>query len=152
MTNIPFPNPHDANALNNYLDALAAGEQVNPVSDVETAASAFHQLATRAEVKLQTQPTEHVKGKETMHTATLAAPVSNRTRRQMAEAEKPSRTHGWLSAVIVAGLMISMIGSAWLNREPGNPHDRLAFAPGTVESATFVCPVTLPNHVNAPDG
>ena len=70
-----------------------------------------------------------------MHTATLAAPVSNRTRRQMQAADKtPGRSYGWLSAVIVAGLMISMIGSSWLNREPGNPHDNLAFAPGTAET------------------
>lgn len=136
MTNIPFPNPHDADALNDYLDDLAAGKQVNPESDVEMAAQDFHQLASRAEVNPPTQqPIEQMRGKETMHTATLAAPVSNRTRQQMAAVEKKSgRSFGWLSAVIVAGLMISMMGSAWLNREPGNPHDQLAFAPGTPEA------------------
>lgn len=131
MTNIPFPNPHDADALNDYLDELAAGKQAIPESDVETAATEFHQMASRAEVNPPTQSIEQVRGKQTVHTATLAAPVSNRTRRQMAQETRPGKSYGWLSALIVAGLLISMIGAAWLNREPGNPNDNLAFAPGT---------------------
>lgn len=150
MTNIPFPNPHDADSLNTYLDALAAGKQANPASEAETAAQEFHQLASRAEVQIPQQPIEPERGD--MQTATLAAPISNRTRRQMEKAQKPGRSFGWLSAVIVAGLLIAMIGSAWLNREPGNPHDQLAFAPGTPEAMAFACPVTLPNNVDAPAG
>ena len=152
MSKIPFPNPHDADSLNTYLDALAAGKQATPASDVETAAWEFHQLASRAGVSLPQQPVQSERGEVTMQIATLTAPISNRTRKQMENGKKPGRSYGWLSAVIVAGLMISMIGSAWLNREPGNPHDQLAFAPGTSEAATFMCPVTLPNHVDATGG
>src|SRR5699024_2090248 len=72
MTNIPFPNPHDADALNNYLNDLAAGKQATPESDVEMAAQEFHQLASRAEVGSPKQSVESKRGEVTMHTAPLA--------------------------------------------------------------------------------
>lgn len=162
MTNIPFPNPQNADDLNDYLDALAAGTRVNPESEVEIAAQEFHQLASRAVVNPPTQPGKPLYGGESMRTATLAAPISNRTRRHMANGTKHGRSQGWLAAAIVAGLLISMIGSAWLNREPRNPNDHLTWAPGTAESlvpahngtpsSAHQCPVTLPNNVHAEGG
>ncbi len=133
MTNIPFPNPHDADVLNDYLDSLVAGKPANPGTEVESAAQEFHALASRANVHAPQQSGTFAKGQETMHTATLAAPVSNRTRKQF-KSESKGKSYGWLSAVIVAGLLLSMLGSAWINREPRNPNENLAWAPGTAEA------------------
>lgn len=130
MKNIPFPNPHDADALNNYLDALTSGERPQPENDVQSAARAFHALAGQADVSPGKRRTETMKGQETMHAAALTAPVSNRTRKQQT-ARKSSRPNVWLSAVIIAGLLISMISYTWMNRDNGNPNENLAFAPGT---------------------
>lgn len=132
MSNIPFPNPHDIDALNDYLDARAAGAPVEPENAVEQAAQEFHILASRSDVRAPMQPRHSVKGTTPMTTTIASAPISNRTRRQM-EAEKTRKSNNWLSLAIVAGLAISMIGSVWLNREPGDDNNQLAWAPGTVE-------------------
>ncbi len=124
MQSIPFPNPHEADALNDYLDTRASGVETEPEDSVQAAASDFHRLAASARFE---------KGPRDMSTATLTsppAPVSNRTRRHEQVHRTPSRWNTWISTTLVAALLLSVVGyGIWSG--PGRDDNNLAWAPQT---------------------
>lgn len=129
VNNIPFPNPHDADALNEFLDTRASGRDIDPEDDVQAAASDFHRLAASARFE---------KGPRDMSTATLSAstaPVSNRTRRQIQALQQHSRWNTWISTALVATLLLSLVGYGIWN-DPGRDDNNLALAPQTASPIT----------------
>lgn len=129
-THIPFPDPYDANALNAFLDALVDGQPVQASGDVQAIAQQFQAMAQVGASPPTAMPRSE--GAPVMQTAVLSPPVSNRTRRQQST-PRPIQLSGWVSAAMIAVLLLSMFGSAWLNRGGGDPRDNLAWAPATPE-------------------
>lgn len=132
MTNIPFPNSNDADALNDYLDDLAAGKQATPDGDVQRAAAAMHALANQSLPIILDRESENHTGGNQMQTANYSPPISNRTRRSTLPARKESRRQSWISIGLVAALLFSVVGYGFWNH-PGESDDsnNIAWAPGT---------------------
>lgn len=133
MKNIPFPNPHDADALNNYLDELAAGKHVTPGDEVQETAATMHALANQSMPSVPESKSRDFTGGNQMQTAAYSPPISNRTRKAGASLHKEPRWNAWVSGALVAALLVSLISYAWWNG-PGGSDDsnNIAWAPGTV--------------------
>lgn len=124
MNQIPFPNSHDADALNDWLDAYSAGEQVSPNDDVQTAAMQLLAMAERANPVM-------TKG-ETPPASAMNPPISNHTHTANAPRSGANRWHTWLSATLVATMLLSLVGYAWLRGPGGNggwDDKNIAYAP-----------------------
>ncbi|MCA9833096.1 MAG: hypothetical protein KC435_04070 [Thermomicrobiales bacterium] len=128
MNQIPFPDPHDADALNDWLDAYSAGEQVLPTSDMQTAALQLLALAERANPVM----TNGEIAMTTQSTSAMNPPISNHTHTANAPRSGANRWHTWLSAALVATMLLSLVGYAWLSGPGGNggwDDKNIAYAP-----------------------
>ena len=133
MTNIPFPNSHDADALNDFLDQLVAGKQATPDGDVQQAAAEIHARAQQSVPIIPDRKSGNHTGGNQMQTATYSPPISNRTRRSQSIERTDSRRQTWLIIGLVAALLFSVVGYGLWNGPGGSDdNNNIAWAPGTV--------------------
>ncbi|MCO5224301.1 MAG: hypothetical protein M9953_03085 [Thermomicrobiales bacterium] len=125
MTQLPFPTNHDADDLNDWLDALVTGDQAPPSNEVQAAAVRVHALAA-------TSPTVSTQQEGPPMTATaLSLPHGRQAYR------RPERNWStWISAVLVAAILVSLVN--WFRLPPAN-QDRpnIAHAPAGLISANL---------------
>lgn len=140
----PRPDDPDADHLNTHLDATRSGTRAPDLASSESteaatfanAADQFRGLARRADAPaaayLDRHPLQN-RWEDILSTAFPATaedlvdgeafapspPVSNRTRRAITP-QPPNRLNAWLSAAIVAVMLLGTIGGAWWLGPGGN--------------------------------
>ncbi len=168
----PRPNDPDADHLNTLLDAMRSGSRAPDAASPESheaaaladAVDQFRGLVRRADAPAAAYLDDHLlqnRWEDIMMTAfptappadatawslTPAVPVSNRTRRASAP-PIPNRLNAWLSAAIVALMLLGTVGGAWwLGPGGSGPSDdgrtRLAAVTQTESSPEAIWPTPL---------